>query len=42
MGTLLSTAVTVLVVWTKFWYEIGSPSFGTKSVEYDRSDSGDS
>ena len=33
MGTLLGTVVTVLVAWTKFWYEIGSPSFGTKSVD---------
>ena len=33
VGTLLGTVVTVLVEWTKFWYEIGSPSFGTKSVD---------
>ena len=26
------TIVTALVVWTDIWYEIGSPSFGTKSV----------
>ena len=32
MGTLLGTVVTVLVAWTEFRYEIGSPSFGTKSV----------
>ena len=32
MGTLLGTVVTVLVVWTEFRLEIGSPSFGTKSV----------
>ena len=32
MGTLLGTVVTVLVAWTKFWYNPGSPSFGTKSV----------
>ena len=32
MDTLLGTVVTVLVVWTEFWYNIGSPSFGTKSV----------
>ena len=33
MDTLLGTVVTVLVVWTEFRYEIGSPSFGTKSVD---------
>ena len=32
MATLLGTVVTVLVAWTKFRYETGSPSFGTKSV----------
>ena len=32
MGTLLGTVVTVLVTLTEFWYEIGSPSFGTKLV----------
>ena len=32
MGMLLGTIVTVLVVWTEFWYKPGSPSFGTKSV----------
>jgi hypothetical protein len=32
MDTLLGTVVTVLVVWTKFWYKPGSPSFGTKLV----------
>ena len=32
MGMLLGTIVTVLVAWTKFWYKIGSPSFGTKLV----------
>jgi len=32
MATLLGTVVTVLVAWTKFRYEIGSLSFGTKSV----------
>ncbi len=31
-ATRLGTVVTVLVVWTDIWYEIGSPSFGTKSV----------
>ena len=30
MDTLLGTIVTVLVAWTEFRYEIGSPSFGTK------------
>ena len=33
MDTLLGTIVTVLVVWTEFWYKIGSPSFGTKPVD---------
>ena len=33
MGTLLGTVVTVLVAWTKFRYEIGSPSLGTKLVD---------
>ena len=32
VGTLLGTVVTVLVAWTEFRYESGSPSFGTKSV----------
>jgi hypothetical protein len=32
VGTLLGTVVTVLVALTKFWYEVGSPSLGTKSV----------
>ena len=33
MDTLLGTVVTVLVAWTEFRYEIGSPSLGTKSVD---------
>ena len=33
VGTLLGTVVTVLVAWTKFRYEIGSPSLGTKLVD---------
>ena len=32
MDTLLGTIVNVLIVWTKFWYKPGSPSFGTKLV----------
>ena len=28
----LGTVVTVLVAWTEFRYEVGSPSLGTKSV----------
>ena len=28
----LGTVVTVLVAWTEFWYKVGSPSLGTKSV----------
>ena len=32
VGTLLVTIVTVLVAWTEFWYKVGSPSLGTKSV----------
>ena len=32
MDTLLGKIVMVLVVWTKFWYKPGSPSFGTKLV----------
>ena len=30
--TLLGTIVTVLVAWTKFWYEVGSLSLGTELV----------
>ena len=33
VGTLLGTAVTVLVAWTKFRYKTGSPSFGTNLVD---------
>jgi hypothetical protein len=33
MGTLLGTVDTVLLAWTKFWYEIGSLSFGNKLVD---------
>ena len=33
VGTLLGTVVTVLVAWTEFWYEIGSPSFDTNLVD---------
>jgi len=36
---MLGTVVTVLVVWTDIWYEIGSPSFTTKTGRYARSDS---
>ena len=32
MGMLLGTVVMVLVEWTEFRYDIGSPSFGTKLV----------
>ena len=32
VGTLLGTVVTVLVAWTGFWYKVGSPTLGTKSV----------
>ncbi len=32
MYTLLGTVIMVLVAWTKFRYNIGSPSFGTKLV----------
>ncbi len=31
-AAMLGTVVTVLVAWTEFRYEVGSPSLGTKSV----------